>query len=161
MCPDTSKSTTGVVTYLGNTTITWKVRKQKSTALSSTEAEYMAMTEASKEIMYLKSVLNSIGIQQPESINLFVDNKGAIDLSRNPAYHDRSKHIKRLYHFIRDQIADKSLTVHHVDGEDNVADIMTKPLGNVKQQYYCKQLGLFNQSVDSHSGSVRISVSST
>ncbi len=158
---DDRKSTTGYVFKLGNSVISWGVRKQRTVALSSTEAEYMAASEATKELLYLRSILKELDIEQTESTVLYVDNRGAIDLARNPVYHDRSKHIDMRYHFIRERVQDNTLQIEHVPGDNNVADIMTKPLARVKHTQYTSDLGICKHLVDSHSGSVGIGVSST
>ena len=110
---DTRRSTTGYVFVLGGAAISWKSRRQATVARSSTEAEYMAVTEAASEAIWLRRlyaelVSNSgphelaLGLQQlnsgPQQIN--VNNSGSISLAHNPKYHDRTKHIDVRHHFI-------------------------------------------------------------
>lgn len=90
--------------YLGKSTISWESKKQSTTALSSTEAEYMSMSNASKEAIYLRRLLQELGFLENESVTLHVDNQGALKLAVNPVYHNRSKHIDVKYHHIRDVV---------------------------------------------------------
>ena len=100
---NTRQSTTGYVFVLGGAAISWKSRHQATVARSSTEAEYMAVTEAASEAiwlcrLYAELVSNSGPQQIPQQIN--VDNSGSISLAHNPKYHDRTKHIDVRHHFI-------------------------------------------------------------
>ncbi|XP_074348951.1 secreted RxLR effector protein 161-like [Apium graveolens] len=98
------KSTGGKVFYLNKSLITWSSQKQKCVARSSCEAEFMAATAASCQAIWLKKLLmqiTGIGIQP---VTLFIDNKSAIDLAKNPVFHGRSKHIDVRFHFIRECI---------------------------------------------------------
>ena len=120
--------------------ISWKSKRQSTVALSSCEAEYIAMTHASQEALYLSQLLKDLFPSKsfnPTTINssgvqINVDNQGAIKLSRNPVHHNRSKHFDIKYHFIRDSIASKKINSVYVPSEDNVADLMTKPFSKVK-----------------------------
>ena len=97
---DTSRSTSGyVMTYAGGA-VSWQSRLQKTVALSTTEAEYMAVVEAGKEILWMKDFIGELGIRQDE-YRLFCDSQSAIHLAKNTAYHSRTKHIQRRYHWIR------------------------------------------------------------
>ena len=100
------KSYTGYVFLIGGTAVSWGSRKQRSVALSSTEAEYMALTDAAKEAIYMKKLLKSLGVNL-ETIILRNDNIGAEKLSGNPVFHARSKHIDIRHHFVRDCVKKK------------------------------------------------------
>ena len=107
--------------------ISWKTRKQPTVALSTCEAEYMAVTHAVQEGIFLRQLL--LDLRYPDmTINLFVDNKGAIDLSNNPVHHNRSKHIDIRYHFVRNYVQDGTVSICHVPSQDNYADYFTKPI---------------------------------
>ena len=95
------KSYSGFAFVLAGAPISWEARKQRSIALSSTEAEYMAISEAAKEAMYLRDVLSNVGVEC-ECVTLFNDNQGAIKLAQSKNYHPRTKHIDVRHHFIRD-----------------------------------------------------------
>ena len=130
--PDTCRSTTGYVFFLGSTPVSWRSRKQQSVSLSSAEAEYMAATEAAKESLWLMYLLIDFGVEFDLPLCIFEDNQSCIALTKNQVFHARSKHIARRYHFVRDQVISGILTLRYVPSEDQVADIMTKPLPAVK-----------------------------
>jgi len=125
---NTRKSITGYVLKLGESTVAWSSQKQKSVALSTTEAEYMAASQTVKEIIWVKSLLNSFALFQNLSTTLYLDNKNAEKLIRNPEFHQRSKHIDVRYHFVRDAYRTNEFTLEHIPSRDQQADLMTKPL---------------------------------
>ncbi|KAF2345349.1 Integrase catalytic core [Trinorchestia longiramus] len=107
--------------------ITWKSKKQNIVALSSCEAEYITLTYAVQEGIFLKQLLCDMdGYDEP--VEIFVDNRGAIDLAKNPVHHQRSKHIDIRYHFIRAIIQDNKAVLSFVPSEENMADMFTKPV---------------------------------
>ncbi|KAF2345550.1 hypothetical protein FHG87_023694 [Trinorchestia longiramus] len=107
--------------------ISWKSKKQNIVALSSCEAEYIALTYAVQEGIFLKQLLCDVdGYDEP--VGIFVDNRGAIDLAKNPVHHQRSKHIDIRYHFIRAIIQDNKAVLSSVPSEENMADMFTKPV---------------------------------
>ena len=97
--PDDRKSITGYVLFLANSPVSWLTRRQKTVALSSTEAEYMARSDTTRQISWIKSLLGEIGFTIPK-VPLYCDNQGAIFLATNPAQEQRSKHIEICYHYI-------------------------------------------------------------
>jgi hypothetical protein len=103
-CVSDRKSTSGCCFGLGSTVVSWFSRKQKSVALSSTEAEYMATSQASCEALWLRKMLIGLFGVQLRSTMIFCDNQSCIKLSENPIFHDRSKHIEIRYHFICDYV---------------------------------------------------------
>lgn len=139
---DDRKSTTGVVYYFGSNLVTWVSQKQKTVALSSCEAEYIAATTAACQGIWLGRLLEELMEDVKSKVVLKVDNKSAIALCKNPVYHDRSKHIDTRYHFIRECIEDQKIEVEHVRTNDQLADIMTKPLGRLKFLEMRTKLGL-------------------
>ena len=118
----------------GNSFISWKTKKQPIVTLSTCEAEYVAANYALQEGIFLVQLLTDLGYPGHQ-ICLYVDNKGAIDLSKNPVHHNRSKHIDIRYHFIRQKVQDGSLQVLKVASDQNFADVFTKPpkIGNLHQ----------------------------
>lgn len=126
---DKRKSVTGFVTQFGKATISAHREKQQVTALSSTEAEYIAVTAVGKEIVFLRQLLEDMGYEQIGPTMVHEDNKGCYHLSENEMYHPRTKHIDIRYHWIRDQIQQGKFKLTLTPGSENVADIMTKPLG--------------------------------
>jgi hypothetical protein len=135
------KSTTGFAFYLYGSLISWGSRKQHTVALSTTEAEYMALAEAGKENLWIKQFLGQIGIDCERTI-LMGDNYGAMELAKNPTNHSRTKHIDIRYHFIRDQVLEQNIEILPVDTLEQTADIFTKPLEKQKFVYHRSKLGL-------------------
>ena len=102
----------------------WEARKQRTAALSSTEAEYMALSEATKEAMYLHDVLTNIGMEC-ECVTLFNDNQGAIKLKESDSFHARTKHIYVRHHFIRDVCNRDIVNLKYLCTEKMPADVLT------------------------------------
>lgn len=126
-------SFTGYIFKLGNSTIIWKSQKQKSVSLSSAEAEYVAISEATKEILFLKNLLSELSIDF--EIILYNDNQSAQLLANNSIFHSRSKHIDLKHHFVRDIIRDKIFNLKYLSTEKMIADVMTKPLNKNKHKF--------------------------
>ena len=129
---DDGRSTTGHVFYFSNSPITWCSCKQDTVALSSCEAEFMAATEAAKQAIWLQELLGEINDITSEKLVIYIDNKSAIALTKNPVFHGRSKHIHRRYHFIRECVDNGLIEVQHVPGNEQRADILTKALGRIR-----------------------------
>ncbi|KAJ0886875.1 putative RNA-directed DNA polymerase [Helianthus annuus] len=125
---DAGRSTTAYVLYLGTNIISWKSARQKSVSRSSTEAEYKALANASAELTWTKNLLHELGIPTTHTPTLFCDNAGATYLCANPVYHSRMKHIALDYHFVREQVSAGKLRVLHISSQDQLADMLTKPL---------------------------------
>ncbi|MCO5597082.1 hypothetical protein L7F22_051156 [Adiantum nelumboides] len=125
--PDCRKSTSGYVFTFTGGTVSWISRLQKCVALSTTEAEYVAATEASKEVLWLMRLVEELGIKSQVPV-LHCDSQSAIMLARNPVFHAKTKHIEVKYHFIRSVLDDKSTTLVKVHTDDNPADLLTKSL---------------------------------
>ncbi|KAJ4744606.1 Gag-Pol polyprotein [Rhynchospora pubera] len=140
-CSETRKSTTGFVFTIGGGAVSWMSRLQDIVALSSTESEYVALTEAVKEMLWLKRLLAQFGLKQMEYV-VHCDNQGAIHLSKNAAYHSRTKHIDVRYHFIRDVLDHRKLVVRKVHTKENVADMFTKVVPPDKVIFCRRQSGL-------------------
>lgn len=143
------KSTGGMVFYLNESLVTWVSQKQRCVALSSCEAEFMAATAAACQGIWLRNVLNQLMDEQHGPVTIYIDNKSAIDLARNPVFHGRSKHIDIKFHFIRECIERGEVVVKHVSSENQRADSLTKALFAVKFERMRKLLGIkdLNKSV--------------
>jgi hypothetical protein len=126
---------------------------QATVALSTAEAEYMAATQAVKEVLWLKQLLNEIGFTQSQPVLIHSDNQGSIALTKNPAYHSRTKHIDIRHHFIRDAVEVGAVELQYCATDDMVADVLTKALARDKHEKHAGGLGLVH-SKDSQSGSV-------
>ncbi|KAJ0928198.1 putative RNA-directed DNA polymerase [Helianthus annuus] len=125
---DDSKSTSGYIFHLGSGPISWQSKKQKVVALSSTEAEYMALSLAGCQALWIIGILDDLQENNDSPIPLYCDNKSTICLARDPIYHGKSKHIRVKYHFIRDLVKKRELNVIFCATKDQIADIMTKAL---------------------------------
>ena len=146
---DDRRSIGGYAFILNGAAICWTSKKQSTVALSSTEAEYMALTQATKESLWLQALMMDIGARGhlEEVRNIYIDNQGAIALARNPEFHARTKHIDIQYHFVREHIESKRITLTHCPTSEMTADIFTKPL---PQPAFTKDnlgLGLIHPSV--------------
>jgi hypothetical protein len=139
---DTRKSTTGAVFYLRSSLVTWQSQKQKVVALSSYEAEYITGTTVACQGVWLARLLAELKCEQCTTFILKMDSQSAIALSKNPVFHDRSKHIDIRFHFIRECIGDGKLDIEHVCTEEQIADILTKPLACERFCELRKKLGV-------------------
>jgi len=139
---DTRKSVSGFVIYLCGAAISWRSKGQKSVALSSTEAEYMAVSEVAMEILYVVGILKFLGLTIQYPIEVKVDNIGAVYLAKNATTGNRTKHIDTRYNFVREYIEDGILKVVFVRSEDNDADIFTKNLNGEVFQRHSDSIGL-------------------
>lgn len=120
------KSFSGYIFRLGQCAISWRSRKQKSVAVSTTEAEYMALSLTTRQLVWLQNALKELN--QECHYYIHADNTGSIELSRNPRIHDRSKHIDVHYHYTREQLELGTFELLYVPTENNLADILTKGL---------------------------------
>lgn len=141
-CTTNRKSYSGYIFYLGNCAISWESKKQSTTALSSTEAEYISMSNAAKEAIYLRRLLQELGFLNKEGVKLNVDNQGALKLATNPVFHNRSKHIDIKYHHIREVVNNKEICLEYCPTEEMVADIFTKNLTKAKHNKFMEMLNL-------------------
>lgn len=135
-------STSGFLFRLADGSISWKSRKQRTTALSSTEAEYIALSDAAREAMWLRQVLQEIHLIGNDSTPLSFDNTGSGALAQNPSHHARSKHIDVRYHHIRGLVKDGSISLCHVPSASQLADCFTKPLPRPGFQAARERLGV-------------------
>ena len=136
------RSTGGYVFMLNGTPVSWSARKQKTVALSSTEAEYMALTAATKEATWLRHLLKDLGYEQPGPTVIYEDNQGTIAIAQNPCHHKRTKHIDIQYHFTREKIEAGEVTLEYIATEEQVADLFTKALPRDWFQSLVSKLGL-------------------
>jgi hypothetical protein len=131
-CVDSRRSTTGWAMKIGEQCwIDWNSHKQETVALSTCEAEYMAIGTATQGILWTQQMLREIAVVASNTLItpiIYSDNKSAICMSKNDVHHNRSKHIDIRHHFIRDEIAKKSITLEWVTTGEQIADILTKSL---------------------------------
>ncbi|KAL6337839.1 hypothetical protein AAG906_002304 [Vitis piasezkii] len=122
------KSTSGYFTFVGGNLVTWRSKKQKVVALSSVEAEFRGMVKGICELIWLKRLLTEIGFAPSSEMDLFCDNKAAIDIAHNPVQHDRTKHVEVDRNFIKQNLEEKVIRFPFVRSEDQLADILTKAI---------------------------------
>jgi hypothetical protein len=122
------RSVSGFVWFYGDCLIDWGSKKQQCVALSSTEAEYVALTTCIQSGIALRSLANQLGLNVPSPTCVKCDNEGAISLSSESSHQSRAKHIDIKYHFIRFHTESKTFEIVYVKSSDNCADILTKPL---------------------------------
>jgi len=149
------KSTTGYLFMTQGGAISWNSKKQPTVALSTTEAEYMALTSASQEALWLRRLMREISPAPKEgAIELMCDNKGAIDLSATSGYKPRTKHIDTKHHFIREKIESAQISVKYISTDLMLADVMTKALAKPRHYQLISKFGLCPPMNTNSSGSV-------
>jgi len=138
-CSDTRRSTVGFVIHLSGGPISWKSQLKKTLALSSCEAEFMALTELARELMWLIRFLTEIGIDYfvPE---IYCDSQSAIYWSEDPVQHQRNKHVEIKYYYIRDLVSRELVKVYKINTKHNISDLMTKPATTNMMSTLCKPM---------------------
>ncbi|PNX58520.1 type I inositol 145-trisphosphate 5-phosphatase 12-like protein, partial [Trifolium pratense] len=129
------KSTTSYVFMLGSGAISWSSKKQPIVTLSTTEAKYVSTAACVYQGVWLKNVLSYLKMKQVECIKIYCDNSSSIKLSKNPIMHGRCKHIDVRFQFLRDLTKDGTVELVHCRSEDQLADLLIKPL---KLESFCK-----------------------
>ncbi|GJX76081.1 retrovirus-related pol polyprotein from transposon TNT 1-94, partial [Tanacetum coccineum] len=138
-CQDSRRSTSGSAQFLGDRLVSWSSKKQRSTAISTTEAEYIAMSGCCAQILWMRSQLKDYGFLF-NKIPLYCDNKSAIALSCNNVQHSRSKHIDIRHHFIREQVENGVVELYFVETNYQLADILTKALPRERFEFLLPRL---------------------
>ena len=139
---NTRRSTTGYIFYLSGGAISWSSKRQATVALSSTEAEYMALSQTTREAIWLRTLLAELNYPQEGATTLFEDNQSAIALAKNPVHHARSKHIDIQHHYIREKIESKEIDINYMPTDAMIADALTKPLARPKFSKFVAEMGL-------------------
>ncbi|GKB45107.1 retrovirus-related pol polyprotein from transposon TNT 1-94 [Tanacetum coccineum] len=140
-CQDTRCSTSGSMQFLGDRLISWSSKRQKSAAISSTEAEYIALSGCCAQILWMRSQLTDYGFGF-NKIPMYCDNKSAIALCCNNVQHSRSKHIDIRFHFIKEHVENGVIELYFVNTEYQLADIFTKALGRERIEFLINKLGM-------------------
>lgn len=148
-CIFSAKSVSGYAIFLGDSLISWKTKKQKTTSKSSCEAEYRCMSYTTSEIIWLHGLLADLQISIPTPIDLFCDNLAAQYIAENHVFQERTKHLRVDCHFIRDYVISKFINILHVRSALQLADLMTKALGADQHRFLCLKLGLVTHSFTS------------
>lgn len=108
--------------------MSWSARKQKTVSRSSTESEYKALADTVAELTWLQTLLRELRVPVKSVPTLWCDNLGATYLSANPVFHARTKHVEVDFHFVREMVAQRKLSVQFISTDDQIADVFTKPL---------------------------------
>ncbi|GJU21047.1 retrovirus-related pol polyprotein from transposon TNT 1-94, partial [Tanacetum coccineum] len=140
-CQDTHHSTSSSMQFLGDRLVSWSSKRQKSDAISSTEAEYIAMSECCAQTLWMRSQLTDYGLGF-NKIPMYCDNKSAIALSCNNVQHCRSKHIDIRFHFIKEHVENGVIELYCVNTEYQLADIFTKALARERIEFLNNKLGM-------------------
>jgi hypothetical protein len=136
------KITFGCCFTLGYAMVSWCSRKQSFVALSTAEAEYIALSVAIREVVWLRKLLTDLFDHEMDPTTDHCDNQSCVKLSENPVFHNRSKHIEIKYHYIRDMVQRKTIHMQYLPTHEQIADIFTKPLAKTKFEYFRERLGL-------------------
>jgi hypothetical protein len=144
---DGRRSTGGYIFNLGSGAISWRSKRQQAVALSTCEAEYMAQTQATKEAIWLRNLMQGFQGKQLATTVLYGDNQGAIAMTKNPQFHGRTKHIDIQHHYVRERVATGEVEWKHVPTAQQVADGLTKPLERRKFEAFRQALGLTDETL--------------
>ena len=142
--PDDSKSQTGYIFLLNGGAISWCGSKQSVVAGSMCEAEYISASEAANEGVWMKEFIYDLGVIPSASgpMKIFCDNTRAIALAKESRFHKRTKHIKRRFNSIREQVKDGDIEICKIHTDLNVADPLTKPLPRAKHDQHQDSMGV-------------------
>ena len=155
------KSRTGFIFKLSNSAISWESRKQKSVAISSTEAEYMALTEATREAVYLRRFLNKFDtVAEDRATKIYCDNQSAAKLVQNPMFHGRTKHIDVRHHYVREIFQQGIIGICYMPSNEMPADLLTKSLGRPSHNAHLETIGLTSARIPLRGGVENNNVSS-
>ncbi|GJV46951.1 retrovirus-related pol polyprotein from transposon TNT 1-94 [Tanacetum coccineum] len=138
-CQDTRRSTSGSMQLLGYILVSWSSKRQKSAAISSTKAEYIALSGCCAQVLWMRSQLIDYGLRF-NKIPMYCDNKSAIALCCNNVQHSRLKHIDIIYHFIKEQVENEVVELYFVSTEYQLADIFTKALCRERIEFLIDKL---------------------
>ena len=141
---DDRKSTLAYVFCLGSKAISWSSKKQNSVALSSAEAEYISVNEATREAVWLRRILIDLQQKVEDPTPIFCDNQSAISMSKNPVFHGRSKHIELRHNYIRDMVQRKEINLEYIKTTEQPADVLTKAVPIEKLEQFKDNMKITN-----------------
>jgi hypothetical protein len=137
-----------MVFYIGGFPVCWKSKRQPTVALSTSEAEYMSMASAAQTAIWLRCLLEDLGVSQNDATEMFEDNQGCIGMAKNPVNHERTKYIDIKYHFVRELLERGIVKLTYLSTEDMIADVMTKAMPRDRHQRLCFEVGLQKLGVE-------------
>lgn len=139
---DDQKRTKGGAFFLGNKLVSWLSKKQSYTSLSTTEVGYVVVATNYTQILWMKQMLKDIRVSYDEPIFIHYDDIFVIDMSKNPAFHSKSKHISIRYNFLKEKVEEKEVRLIYVPTKEQIVDILTKPFPKYTFEYLRDQLGV-------------------
>ena len=131
---DNRRSTSGVMVMINKSPVIFKSKIQQSVALSTAEAEYIALSLCVQEILWIKSLLSELHVTFNSQVTVFEDNQSAIAIAKNDGYQSRAKHIDIRHHFVREQVKEKSIDLRYIETKQQLADFLTKPISTKQFQ---------------------------
>lgn len=140
----------GIILFIDKVPILWKTFITKCVSLSTMEAEYVTLAEASKEVMWLKNIIEECKELEIEGmdlkeINIFFDNQAAIDFSKSSIENSRTRHVDVKYHFLRNLVYDEISVLQHINSKYNLADVFTKHLVKKELDGFCEEIFVKNE----------------
>lgn len=143
-CHDTRRSTSGHVFTMAGGAVSWSSKRQATVALSTVEAEYISLARAAQQLKWMYSWMAEVGLEQSMPGLLYCDNRGAVDLTKTTKSHSKVKHIDVRHHYIRELVHAGELSVDFIRGNENPADLFTKPLPRFAHESYLTRLSIIS-----------------
>jgi len=143
-CQMSARSLTRYCVFLGPSLVSWKTKKQKTAVKSTVKTEYRSMSATTSELEWVSYILHDLQVSISLPFTLYCDNKTAIHILENSVFHERTKHLRIDCHYTRDKLLEGLLKTTHVSSQDQLADIMTKPLGEYQHNFLNSKLGLMD-----------------
>lgn len=141
---DTWRSTSGYIFMMSGGPVSWSSKRQQTVALSTTEAEYMAMTQGCQQALWMHNFLAEIRFEQSRPALIHVDNNSSISLAQSTKGHARTKHIDIRHHYVHERVSEGDLEIYHIPSSENLSDICTKSLPRAAHNYLVGLIGLKN-----------------
>ena len=139
---DTGRSTGGYIVKVGTGAVSWSSKQQAIVTLSTTEAEFVAAVEAGKEIFWMRNILSEMRQPVGSASRLYIDNRSAISVAKNPEHHGRMKHLDLCFFWLRDAVEAGTIEPVHLRTDEMPADLLTKALPRVKVELFRRMMGL-------------------
>ena len=144
-CHFSSRSLSSYAVFLGQSLVSWKTKKQQTVSKSSAEAEYRSMSATASELVWVHGLLEDLQMHISLPITMYCDNSSAEHLAQNPKFHEKTKHLKRDVHYVREQVEEGFIQTAHVTSSAQLADVLTKSLASSHHHSLCSKLGLISQ----------------